>query len=158
MVEVLNDDGRPSQPGQIGRIVITALNNFAAPMIRYENGDYAEVGTPCNCGRGLPVLNRIAGRFNNLVVLPSGDKITPTFMSQAVLTDLPINQIQLVQKSVNEIEARLVVGRPLNDAEEKRFAKEFADALGHDFDFKFTYLDEIPRLASGKYEVFRCEI
>ena len=39
-------------------MVITDLHNFATPLIRYELGDYAEVGTPCPTGRGLPVLNR----------------------------------------------------------------------------------------------------
>ena len=55
LVEVLDDEGRPCTPGQVGKVVLTALHNFAMPLIRYENQDYAEVGPPCACGRGLPV-------------------------------------------------------------------------------------------------------
>ena len=46
-----------------GRIVVTALNNFATPLIRYEIGDYAEVGEICSCGRGFrPPTGRRRGR------------------------------------------------------------------------------------------------
>lgn len=60
MVEVLRDDDSPCEPGEIGRIVVTPLHNAVMPLIRYEIGDYAELGdNTCSCGRGLPVLKRI---------------------------------------------------------------------------------------------------
>ena len=45
-------------PGEIGRLVVTRLHHFATPLLRYDIGDYAEVGDACPCGRGLPVLRR----------------------------------------------------------------------------------------------------
>lgn len=158
LVEILDDDGHPCGPGQIGRTVITSLNNFATPLIRYENGDAAEVGPPCSCGRGLPVLSRIAGRVRNLAVLPSGQKVTPSLLTEPIFSELPIRQFQLVQKTVHDIEARLSVKRPLTADEEARFASLFNQRLGHDFHFRFVYLDELPRLPSGKFEIFRCEV
>lgn len=62
LVEVLDARGKPCGPGEIGRVIATPLNNFAMPLIRYDVGDDAEVGAPCPCGRGLPVLTRIIGR------------------------------------------------------------------------------------------------
>lgn len=63
LVEVLDEEGSPCTPGQIGRVVLTALHSFAMPLLRYAIGDHAEVGAPCPCGRGLPVLSkRIVGR------------------------------------------------------------------------------------------------
>ena len=62
LVEVLDGQGRPCGPGEIGRVVATPLNNFAMPLLRYDVGDTAEVGAPCACGRGLPVLSRIVAR------------------------------------------------------------------------------------------------
>ncbi len=58
-VEILKEDGRPCGPGETGRIVATPLHNFAMPLLRYAVGDFAEVGPPCPCGRGLPVVRRI---------------------------------------------------------------------------------------------------
>ena len=72
-LEVLGDDGRPCQPGETGRVVVTTLHNYVMPLIRYEIGDFAEVGEPCPCGRGLPVLTRILGRQQNMLTLPTGE-------------------------------------------------------------------------------------
>ena len=158
LVEVLDGAGQSCAPGQTGRLVITALNNFASPLIRYENGDFAQVGPPCPCGRSLPVLSRIAGRERNLAVLPNGDRVTPVLDVGSPLMDLPVRQYQYVQKSLEEIEVRLVVARPLTGDEEARIADFLARSLRHPFACRFVYVDEIPRLASGKYEVFRCEV
>ena len=67
LVEILDERGAPAPPGETGRVVVTDLHNFAMPLVRYEIGDYAEVGEPCACGRGLPVLRRIVGRVRNML-------------------------------------------------------------------------------------------
>ena len=56
------------------RVVISTLHNFAMPLLRYDIGDFAEVGDDCPCGRRLPVLKRILGRQRNLLCLPSGQR------------------------------------------------------------------------------------
>jgi phenylacetate-CoA ligase len=62
LVEVLDGEGKACAPGAVGRVVVTTLQNFAMPLVRYDIGDLAEVGDLCPCGRGLPVLRRIARR------------------------------------------------------------------------------------------------
>jgi phenylacetate-CoA ligase len=79
LVEVLDDDGNSVAPGSMGRVVITDLHNFAMPLIRYDVGDLAVVGSTCSCGRGLLVLEKILGRTRSLFVLPSGDKYMPLY-------------------------------------------------------------------------------
>ena len=69
LVEVVDEAGHACQPGEIGRLLVTTLHNFAMPLIRYDIGDYAEVGEACECGRGLPVLKRIVGRPTQYVDL-----------------------------------------------------------------------------------------
>jgi phenylacetate-CoA ligase len=51
LVEILDERDEPCPPGQTGRLVITALHNFATPLIRYEIGDLAIPGESCACGR-----------------------------------------------------------------------------------------------------------
>ena len=81
VVEVLDEDGRQCRPGETGRVVVTQLHNYAMPLLRYDLGDHAQVGEPCSCGRGLPVLDRIVGRRRNLPRLPAGEVSPPTFGS-----------------------------------------------------------------------------
>jgi phenylacetate-CoA ligase len=159
LVEVLGDDGRACGPGEVGRVVITPLHNFAMPLLRYELGDHAEVGPPCPCGRGLPVLARVLGRTRNMLRLPSGATVWPAIRGDELRTLAPpLRQFQLVQRSVEELELRLVVGRPLTGEEEADLRKVVARRLGHPFAVAISYHGEIPRGASGKYEDFRSEL
>lgn len=152
LLEVLAADGRPCAPGEIGRVVVTVLHNFALPLIRYEIGDYAEVGAPCDCGRGLPVLTRILGRSRNMLTLPDGSRHWPRFGYAGLLEIAPIRQLQLVQHDPNEIEARLVVASPLHAGHEARLTRHLQQSLGYPFRIRFTYVDNIARSAGGKYE------
>ena len=70
ILEIVDEQGKPCAPGQIGQVLITTLHNYATPLIRYEVGDMAEFGEPCPCGRGLPVIRKIHGRKRNRLRLP----------------------------------------------------------------------------------------
>jgi len=43
--EILDEQGRPCAPGQLGRVGLTPLHNFALLLNRYAIGDYA-LGSP----------------------------------------------------------------------------------------------------------------
>lgn len=158
LVEVLDDAGQPSAPGRLGRIVATPLHNFAMPLIRYDIGDYAEIGAPCSCGRGLPVVTRIAGRVRNMLRLPDGGLIWPLLASQDYRDVAPIRQAQIAQIAPDRLEARLVPERPLTADEETALRDKINARIGHVFEIGFVYPTEIPRGPSGKYEDFRCEL
>lgn len=161
LVEVLDDEGRSCDPGQIGRVVVTALHNLAMPMIRYEIGDYAEPGEPCKCGRGLLVLRRILGRQRNMAILPGGQRRWPSveLADTADAADFPpIHQFQLIQRTLDLLEMLLVVHRPLTTTEEQRLRGWITTAVGHPFEIRLTYVESIARSPLGKFEEFRCEV
>jgi phenylacetate-CoA ligase len=134
--------------------VVTTLHNFAFPLIRYVVGDYAEVGEPCRCGRGLPVLRRILGRTRNLMKLPDGSSRWPVLGTPDFLSIAPIRQFQFVQRSVDELEIRLAVERPLTADEQARFGEHIIKKLGHPFRLRWAFVPEIPFSSSGKFEDF----
>ena len=158
VVEVLDEAGAPCQPGSVGRIVVTALNNFATPLVRYDIGDYAEVGAACSCGRGLPVLKRIIGRSRNMLVLANGERLWPTFSMRSLSEELPIAQYQFVQKETDLLEARLVVPEPFSQEQEGRVLAHLRKQLPARFRFSVVYCEEIARSAGGKFEDFISEI
>jgi phenylacetate-CoA ligase len=157
LVEILDANDVPCLPGQIGRVVLTDLHNFATPLIRYEIGDHAEPGFPCSCGRGLPVLKRILGRTRNLVTLPTGERHWPT-LPLKFHADTKIRQFQLVQKTPVGMELKLVADRVLSLIEEEQVRRQIEGNLGYPFEVQFTYCDSIPRSPAGKYEDFRSEL
>jgi phenylacetate-CoA ligase len=157
LVEVLDRHGRPCRTGESGEVVLTDLHNYATPIIRYAIGDYAEVGDACPCGRNLPTLRRILGRSRNMAIYPDGTTRWPRVGFHHYRDIAPIVQYQLVQHSVDAVEVRLVVERPLAPAEEEALSRVIVEALGYPFKLEFVYFAErIPRSKSGKFEEFVC--
>ncbi len=158
VVEVLDEAGVPCRAGEVGRIVITALHNFATPLIRYDIGDYAEVGAPCPCGRGLPVLSRIIGRARNMLVLANGERLWPSFSMRSLSEVLPVTQYQFVQKAMDLLEARLVVSSPFTQEQESMFVERLRVQMPAGFHIKVVYCETIARSAGGKFEDFVSEV
>jgi phenylacetate-CoA ligase len=155
IVEVLDSAGRACEQGQSGRVVVTDLHNFATPLIRYEIGDYAEVGPACRCGRGLPTLTRILGRERNLVVLPDGTRHWPLVGFHHFREVGQILQYQLIQHDLERVEMRLVTAGNLAAASEQRLIEIVQQALGHPFRIELSYVEgELERSAGGKFEEF----
>lgn len=154
LVEILDDRNRPCEPGGIGRVVLTNLNNFARPLIRYEIGDFAEVGAACACGRGLPVLKRIAGRVRNVVTLPDGRQHWASFPAAKWGAAAPVTQLQLVQTDRTSMVARVVAARSITQFERSRLIEALRDCLGHPFDIQVEQVAEIARAPSLKFEEF----
>jgi len=155
LVEILDDNGIPCQPGQVGRVVVTSLHNFATPLIRYELQDMAEAGGPCPCGRGLPVINRVVGRIRNMVKLPNGEMHWPLtgFRDYGEITG-SIRQFQFIQHTHQEIEVRLVVSKPLTSQETVALNALIQKSLAYPFNIRFTFHENIPRAPGGKFEEF----
>ncbi len=157
-LEVVGEDGEPCEPGQAGKVLVTDLHNFAAPLIRYEVGDYAVLGKSCTCGRGLPVIERIFGRVRNMLHLPDGSTKWPHFGYRAFQQAAPVLQYQVIQHRRDKLEMKLVVTEPLSAAQEEKLREILADSLGYPFTVEFSYHDELPRTPGGKFEDFVCRL
>jgi len=154
VLEVLDQHDQPCAPGQVGRVVVTPLHNFAAPLLRYEIGDYAEVGEPCDCGRQLPVIRRILGRTRNMLRKPDGSVSWPHFGTKKMHERAPIEQFQVAQTAIDRIELRLVVKQRLSAELEAELIAILRDNLDYPFAIGIRYFDRLERSAGGKYEDF----
>jgi phenylacetate-CoA ligase len=157
IVEVLNADDKPCAAGEIGRLVISDLHNFAMPILRYDTTDYAEVAPPCSCGRALPTLRRIVGRERNMVSI-NGTRRWPLYGFDHFLEIVPtIRQYQLIQHSANTIEVKLFCTTPPDSLQQQKLQQLICETLGHPFNIQFTLLEKrMPVGASGKFEEFMC--
>jgi phenylacetate-CoA ligase len=105
------------------------------------------------------VLARVLGRTRNMLRLPSGGSVWPSLRAGELRKVTPaVRQFQLVQRSLEGLELRLVVRRPLEAHEEAALRDWLVRQLGHPFTVAISYHDEIPRSARGKYEDFRSEL
>ncbi len=68
IVEILNDQGQPLPPGEVGEVVITPLQIEGMPLLRFRTGDVSFlVDGPCACGRFSPRLGPILGRKKQMI-------------------------------------------------------------------------------------------
>jgi phenylacetate-CoA ligase len=154
---VLDETGRPCAPGHIGRVVITPLHSFAMPLLRYEIGDEAEPGDACPCGRGLPVLTRVVGRTQDYLVLPSGERRRFDLPHYRLARVMPVREFQVAQRSLSEVELRLVVSRTLTADEEDVVRGVLRDAFP-EFACTIDYRPSLPRTRRRKLRPFVSEL
>lgn len=77
-VEVIDDEGRPVEPGGTGTVLLTSLTNPLMPFIRYRPGDTATLADrPCACGSRQPALAGIDGRQLDWLVDGTGRRLSP---------------------------------------------------------------------------------
>ncbi len=109
-VEILDENDQPVPDGEYGKIVITNLNDFSFPLIRYQNGDTGRIlKETCTCGLTLPLMDKVKGRISDNIILP--DK---TILSGEFLTTIfdnfvkQVKQFQIVQKKSGELIIKIV--------------------------------------------------
>ncbi len=153
-VEILDEQDQPVAPGEIGRVVVTHLHNYAMPLIRYDIGDYAELGGPSPCGRTLMVLNRILGRSRGMLSFPDGSRHWPHLPYEHFESAAGVTQYQIIQHSLEKLEFRCTTKSPLNGDQKVALTKILQEGLGHPFAIEISEVDGIARSASGKFEDF----
>lgn len=158
ILEVVKPDGSYCLPGEVGRVLITPLYNFATPLFRYDIGDEVEVGDPCQCGRGLPVLKRIIGRTYDYLTLPNGKTQRVDTGYYPICAIPAVKELQIIQRSLELIEVLLVISKPLTKIEEKEIIELCIERFGNDFQYKITPVEYIQRTSAGKHRVFVSEI
>lgn len=149
IVEVVDDNGRPAPPGEVGHIAITDLTNQAFPFIRYLNGDMAALSeSRCPCGRTWPRLDKIVGRSSDIIEVDNrqihGEYFTHLFYGRP-----EVNAFQLIQEKEHEFHLLIVPRRESIDTE--FFRSHIIEKLGRNIQLKITLTNHIPPTAGGKH-------
>jgi phenylacetate-CoA ligase len=150
IIEIVDAQGKPVPPGVEGRILCTALQNEAQPLVRYEIGDLGVwAGSPCPCGRNhLPVLKEVVGRVEDVVVGPDGREMV---RFHGIFIDLPhVLEGQVIQEAPDQFTVKVVTRDGFGPAEEASIRKRFAERLGI-VSVEIQRVHEIPRSARGKF-------
>ena len=155
IVEVVKDDGLEVDGGEIGNMIITDLDNFQMPLLRYEIGDMAKKSSsPCSCGRGFQGLMSIEGRTSDIIIGLNGNRVHGEFFahlleSTGIAQNSAIDQFQVVQKSNDTLVFKINSQFKLSEKTLKLLTMRLNEYLG-DMTIFYEQVDGIPSHPSGK--------
>lgn len=149
IIELCDDTGRPVPAGVPGEIVATGLLNFAQPLIRYRTGDIAvRSDEVCTCGREMPVLAELVGRFEDTVIGPDGREMV---RFHGIFVGLPhVREGQVVQETLTEFRVRLVADAAFDERDRSVIVGRFKERLG-EVQVAFDLVNQIERTERGKF-------
>ncbi|HEX2675706.1 MAG TPA: capsular biosynthesis protein, partial [Polyangiales bacterium] len=152
IVELLVD-GRPARPGEVGEVVVTDLNNYCMPFIRYRIGDLAEAlsDEPSTCGRGLPRIGDIQGRVQSIIQGTDGHFVPGTFFAHALKEyDYAIKHFQVVQDEPGAIRFKVVKGSRYSEDTLDEVKALIRQYLGDKLRIDVEHVENIDMVRTGK--------
>jgi phenylacetate-CoA ligase len=152
LVEIVDERNQPVAEGQMGKVLLTTLENRLMPLVRYEIGDYAIAsGGACGCGRTLPVMGKVIGRGINLFRLPGGRLVSPWPLVGPLKALPQVRQFQIEQETFEHCIVRYAAERALSAEAQEKIQTSFRKILKLSVSVSFEQVDHIPRTAGGKF-------
>lgn len=160
-LELLDEKGTEVAPGEIGQVVVTRLDAFAMPLIRYYLGDLAIKASPserCACGRPYPILKKIIGRNTDIVYTPSGKYLIVHFFT-GIFEHIPeIRQFRVVQHVLEGIEIEYIPDKGFHSAIMEYIEQRIINFIQEPFTISFSEVKHIPSTPSGKPQIIQSYI
>ena len=157
--EVVDGDGNPCAPGQVGTVLVTDLSNLAFPFVRYNIGDLGviEEDSQCPCGRWLPRLRRVEGRIGDIVTLKDRVLTGPNFAT--LFSDFRgVANYQIRQDKIDEIRIIMVPDRNYSEDFESYVRNAVQSIVDDDTRVITEIVDEIEVPESGKRRYIISEV
>ena len=143
----------PNPYTEPGEILITQLNNYAMPFIRYRIGDIGRLSDEvCPCGNQLPILAELLGRTTATFRTETGTLIHGGYFTRQFYNIDGVRQFQIIQETLKHCVLKLVVNEKWTDATRRYLVQSIQRALGGEVVVAVEFVEEIPLSASGKRE------
>jgi len=153
ITELLDDQGNPAAPGEVGQVVVTQLMCHTQPLIRYRIGDLARLRTEsCSCGRGLRLMSPVLGRTQHTIRAPDGRTLNTVVVS-AIMGGVPeIKRYQVRQTGPRDLLLLIIPGAGWSPSAEDAIHRGFQERLGNAFRYDLLLVDDIRLAPSGKFQ------
>jgi phenylacetate-CoA ligase len=136
-------------------LILTDLDNYTMPFIRYWNADQAVMGdSECSCGRKSPLIKQILGRTCDYVSGADGQFLHWAYFwhlifDSNIAQSRQLRKFQIVQAEEKKLVFRLV-SDPLSEEEKDFILTDIKSRLG-ELTIEFKYESEIENTKTGKY-------
>jgi len=157
IIEIVDHQGEPVPPGMMGEVICTGLQNTLQPLIRYRIGDVARWAADqrCACGRHMPILEAIEGRFEDLCYTPDGRQM---LRFDTVFKGVEsIREAQVVQERLDLFTIYIVPANGLNQNDIERIKSNMKLHAGN-VETQIKSVTSIARTTSGKFRAVICKL
>ncbi len=157
-LELLDDNEQEVGEGEMGHVVVTRLDGFHFPLIRYRLGDLAvkeSFQKICSCGRHFPMLRKIVGRETDLVFTTSGKPLIVHFFTGIFEHYPEIDQFCITQKAHGIIEVDYIASNKFNSEVLDKISKEIVVKANEEFDIVWRKVEYIAPTPSGKPQIVK---
>ncbi len=157
--EILDDHWNPVAPGEEGWIVATGLHNYAQVLLRYNTRDRAVAARGegiCECGRTLPVVDRIIGRIDDCIYTGDGKRYSG--MHFAFFGKKGIKKARLIQRDYRKVTVELVPDAAFDEGERNTLLADLNKKVDKKLTFEIKIVDSIAQEGSGKFKFVLSEL
>lgn len=139
--------------------IITDLDNYAMPFIRYELGDILNFrDASCSCERCLLKIAKVEGRTHDFLTSTDGRPVPGEFIPHLYQKVVGFDQYFVHQVSTYEIEVRIVKNEYFNQKEIDALIRQMQEILGADMKIVFQEVEEIEKSPTGKIFFIKSEV
>lgn len=162
-VEILDDHGNELEDGIMGNIVVTRLDCFSMPLIRYKIGDLGiklpKENYPEKRKYNYPLLQQVVGRETDIVVLPDNTKLVVHSFTGIFEYIKEIEQFKVIQEDISGITIEYIKSKLFNlNALEKATLELRKYIKDPKFVINFKEVTYIAPTKSGKPQIIESRI
>lgn len=159
-LEIIDQHEKPIN-NQPGRLLVTTLQNYSMPLIRYQIGDVA-IGAPgiCSCGRRGFMLEQILGRTLGYFKHANGSLVHSHFIVQALFDHKWIKRFQIIQTAIDRLLIRVeqTPETQIPESDRADITAKTKILMGPTCSVDYEFPDRIEPSPSGKYIYTICQV
>jgi len=138
-------------------LLITDLDNFVFPLIRYKNGDAGIPlsENPNDCRIKFKRLQKISGRQSDIIILPKGGTLSvPSFFGSMLLKKVKgIKQYQIIWEEKDLLTILLVRLRNFSEEDNIIINNSLSEYLDGKIRYRIKYVEKINTSQTGKHKL-----
>lgn len=151
IVEYSSLNGEINDYGEKSNLIITDLDNYAMPFIRYEIGDVGMRLEECTCSRNLPIMD-IEGRKFDIIIGTNGNRLGGTFWTLLFRTMFKgIDEYQVIQTKESKLQIKIVANENVSQESLIELENKIKEYTGQDMKITLKLVEHIPVTKSGKF-------
>jgi len=147
-IEIMERQGQTRLFGD-GGFVITDLDNYAMPLIRYVNGDAGKISAP-DGHFPFSRIERLDGRYNSFLMKDTGELISGVIGTHVFRLFPSVQIYRIIQEEPLRLVIKIVPRSDFSEEDEDRISSLFGKYLGSRMKITIEKVRSLPIPPSGK--------